>query len=97
RDFGAEWLGMPWFGYSSDFGVFLGGGVRHNDYGFRKVPYASQFTLKAGYATKAAAFRTDLVADFRNQNSRAHTLFLAHASQLDILHFHGFGNDVPAL
>jgi hypothetical protein len=96
RDFGGEWRGAPWIVYSSDYGIFLGAGGSHYDFGFRKIPYASRVALKGGYATKARAFRLDLSADMRPENSRAHTTFLARASQLEIIRFHGFGNEVAA-
>ncbi|MBI4503842.1 MAG: hypothetical protein HY700_22105 [Gemmatimonadetes bacterium] len=96
RDFGGEWRWLPWFTYSSDFGVLGGGSVSRYDYGFRKLPYSSRVTLKAGYATRTSAFRLDLSADARRQNSGTHTTLFARASQLEIIRFHGFGNDVVA-
>ncbi len=96
RDFGRDWFGLPWFLYSPDYGVFAGFGAARIGYAFRKLPYASRVTFRAGYATGASALKTEFTGDFRHENSRAHTTLLAKASQLEVIRFYGLGNDAAA-
>ena len=95
RDWGHLWRFNPWLGYSSDLGLFIGGGPALYDFNFRQHPYASKVSLRVGYATAASAFRADFNGDFRFQNSGTHILVGARASGIDVLRFFGFGNETP--
>src|SRR5262249_39409959 len=64
-------------------------------YGFRKEPYAARTSLRAGWATGAASFRAEYETDFRTENSLVHWTLAAKASGIDIIRFHGLGNEVP--
>ncbi len=44
------------FGYNTDDGVFLGGGLRMERAGFRKSPYAASHELAANYAFRTNAY-----------------------------------------
>ena len=94
RDFGSVWRPMPWVTYGPDLGLLAGAGLHSYQFGFRKYPYAAKIGGRFGYATLARAFKAELTGDFRRENSRARTTFLARASQLEILRFHGVGNEV---
>jgi len=97
RDWGSRWRTVPWVGYSSDAGLFLGGGPLFERYGFRQHPYAIRASLLAGYAFGADKGRVEFSADMRRENSDLHLTFVARASGLDVLHFYGFGNETPSL
>ena len=97
RDWGSRWRTVPWVGYSSDAGLFLGAGPMFERYGFRQHPYALRASLLAGYAFGASKGRVEFSADMRRENSDLHLTFVARASGLDVLHFYGFGNETPSL
>ncbi|HEX6104321.1 MAG TPA: hypothetical protein VFZ26_01975 [Gemmatimonadales bacterium] len=96
RDWGTRWLPQMWASGGPDVGLFLGAGVTHTRYGFRQDPYASRYLLRAGYATGAATGRAELLADWRRPNSRVRYGLYARASGIEVLRFHGFGNERPA-
>jgi len=93
RDWGRDWFPLPWASYSSDFGAFLGAGFATRSYGFRQEPYASQHSLKAGWAFGASQPRIDYSGEFHRSNSRVTTGLTAYYSGLEVLRFYGFGND----
>jgi hypothetical protein len=95
RDWGRQTTYVPWFGASPDTGAFLGAGVRLERFGFRTHPHRTQHLVRAGYATGAGAFRADNHGELRLENSRVFLTLTARASQLQILHFYGFGNETP--
>ena len=97
RDWGSRWRTVPWAGYSSDAGLFLGAGPLFERYGFRQHPYAFRAGLLAGYAFGAGKGRVEFSADVKRENSDIHLTLVARASGLDVLHFYGFGNETPSL
>jgi hypothetical protein len=96
RNWGDRWLSQSWFASGPDLGVFLGTGVAFTRYGFRHDPFAQRYRLRAGWATGASTGRADFTAVWYRENSRAHANLLARASGIEVLRFHGFGNEVPA-
>ena len=42
-------------------------------------------------------WRVEFSGDLRRENSDAHVTLTARASELDVLHFYGFGNETPSL
>ena len=96
RDWGRDWFGMPWASYSSDYGVFLGGGFATRSYGFRQQPYASQHALRAGWAFGAKQPKVAYDADFHVASSRALLGVMASYSGLEVQRYYGFGNDTEA-
>jgi hypothetical protein len=93
RDWGRDWFYLPWAGYSSDYGVFLGGGVATRAYGFRQLPFGSEHAFKAGWAFGASQPSVDYEATFHRANSGVRTGILATYSGLRVLRYYGFGND----
>jgi hypothetical protein len=93
RDWGRDWFFLPWLGYSSDYGVFLGGGFATKSYGFRQDPYASQHVLKAGWAFKAGQPSIRYEGTFHRAHSRVEAGLVATYSGLAVLRFYGFGNE----
>jgi hypothetical protein len=96
QDWGHLTVPSLWFGGGPDIGAFIGGGFNHKSYGFRKVPYSSSQTFRAGYATVPQAFRVDYKGEFCLENSEAFFNLSARASGIEILRFYGFGNETSA-
>ena len=96
RDWGRDNFFVPWVSYSSDIGVFVGGGVSTVGYGFRKHPWADHQTLRAGWAFGAKQPRIDYRGEFRRVNSDMRVGLRAYWSGLEILRYYGFGNETTA-
>jgi hypothetical protein len=97
RDWGRQVVPLLWFSGSPDIGAFLGGGLATESYGFRRHPFASRHSLQAGYATAAGTYRAEYRGDVRRTNSRVRMTVGARASGIEILRFHGFGNETEVL
>jgi len=72
-------------------------GVARYKYGFRKIPYASMVKAQAAYSTAIKGFDIGLMTDNRFESSAFHLPAEAGMSQLEVVEFRGFGNDVPNL
>jgi hypothetical protein len=96
RDWGKRWIPNTWATYAPDVGFFIGGGRTLTVYGFRKIPYASRHRFRAGFATGPKTYRVDYHGDFRRENSGNHAELLLRASGVDVISFHGFGNEIAA-
>jgi len=96
RDWGDRWLAVTWLAAGPDIGIFGGTGVQLTRYGFRRDPYAERYRLRAGWSTGASTGRADFNATWIPENSRLRAGLLARASGIDVLRFHGFGNEVSA-
>jgi hypothetical protein len=96
RDWGRDWFVLPWASYSSDYGVFLGGGFATKSYGFRQQPYASQHSLRAGWAFGASQPKLAYDGEFHRANSRARLGLTLQYSGLEVLRYYGFGNETKA-
>jgi hypothetical protein len=97
RDWGTRWLSLVWLSGGPDVGAFFGTGVSHTRYGFRHDPYAARYVLRAGYATGASTGRAEFTADWRRPNSGVRLGLFARASGIDVLRFHGFGNETELI
>jgi hypothetical protein len=93
RDWGVKWSTPFWISAGPDIGLFVGGGIRRQSYGFRRKPYASRQTLRLGYATEAARFRAEYLGDFRRIASETRLLVQARVSGIEVQRFYGFGNE----
>ena len=93
RDWGRRWRPVLWGGFGPDVGLFFGTGLYRMQFGFRHQPYASRIRLRAGYATEASTGRAGLLAQFRRSNSRVRFEIDARASGIEVLRFHGLGNE----
>jgi hypothetical protein len=85
----------PIFGFNSGhgLGVVPRIGVAYTTYGFRHVPYASMVSGEVAYSTTN---RWEVVTayDKRRESSGVHAQLLGVMSELGVVEFHGFGNDV---
>ncbi|HET8713927.1 MAG TPA: BamA/TamA family outer membrane protein [Gemmatimonadales bacterium] len=93
RDWGARRLPLTWVSYGPDLGLFGGGGFTRTGYNFRRVPYSSEVTFRAGYATTAQAYRAEFDGEWRELMPSTALQLRARASGIEILHFYGFGNE----
>jgi len=96
RDFGRRSSPQIWPGYSTDLGLFIGGGLFTESYGFRKIPYADSQLIRVGYATKARTGKFEYEGDYRRINSSLFTTVSIFASGLEVLNFYGFGNETTS-
>ena len=96
RDWGRDLFFIPWASYGSDEGVFLGGGYTRVGYGFRKNPWASQQTLRAGWAFGAQQPKVDYRGEFHLADSNVRLGLKTFYSGLEVLRYYGFGNDTSS-
>ncbi|MGH7544851.1 MAG: hypothetical protein ACREKI_01560, partial [Gemmatimonadota bacterium] len=93
RDWGSRALPVLWLAYGPDLGLTLGGGVTRRTYGFRKIPFASQVHFRSGFAFEAARPRAELDVTWGHESSRRRTTLFARASGIEVVRFHGLGNE----
>ena len=96
RDWGTATIPAAVISGGGDLGVFLGFNIDFYRYGFRKHPYASRQTLRAGYSTALTGFKAEYEGEFAHTNSRKMRRLFARVSDVEIVRFHGFGNETPA-
>ena len=70
-------------------------GIARYAYGFRKVPYASMLQATAAVSTATRGWRFEILGDKRFTSSDFHIPAAASMSQLEVIQFRGFGNDIP--
>jgi hypothetical protein len=78
-----------------DYGIEPTFGLAARSYGFGTYPYASLVQLTGQYSFKLSRYRVGLFADKRLERSPVHFTGLAQVSQLDLVNFHGYGNQSP--
>jgi hypothetical protein len=93
RDWGSAYRFPLWGGFSPDVGVLAGLSIERYDFGFRKQPWAWSLKLRGAWATLASTYRAEAELRIYRENSAAHVLATARASGLDIIRFHGLGNE----
>ncbi len=96
RDWGRHTAPVFWPSFSSDFGLFLGGGITTTSYGFRKYPYSSNHIIRGGFAIGAKSFRVDYENKFRRLNSPLFATLSTRISGIEFLRFYGFGNETSS-
>ena len=96
RDWGKRWTASTSLSLAPDVGLLLGGGRTLSVYGFRKNPYASRHQFRAAFATGPMSYRLEYRGDFRRENSGNYAEIFARASGIDVISFHGFGNEIGA-
>jgi hypothetical protein len=96
RDWGTRQQILLWGSAGPDIGLFLGGGFAFSRYGFRKTPFSVRHRVRVGFATGPSAFRLDYHGDFHRENSGVVGQLLMRASGIEVIRFHGFGNETSA-
>ncbi len=93
RDFGSQTLGVPWFSYGSDLGVFVGYGLNTKTYRFRKDPFAGSHTFRVGWGFGARSGRADYAGLYHQENGTSYYALNAYVSGIETLRFYGLGNE----
>ena len=95
KDFGSKI--KPVFGLKTGHGLGLVPkiGIARYGYGFRKVPYANMIQADVAMSTATRGIRAEIIGDKRFTSSDVHVPFAASMSQLEVIQFRGFGNDIP--
>lgn len=96
REWGKWARANPWALAGPNFGVLLGASYTITKYGFRKRPYSSQVTLRGGLALGDGWGRVGLEGVFQRENSDTRLEFDIGVSGIDILSYHGLGNDTDS-
>lgn len=96
RDWGNRWQANIWASGGPDIGLFLGASQTFSTYGFRKMPFASRHRVRVGFATGPQAFRGEYHGEWQMENSGTRVELLLRGSGIDVIRFHGFGNEVEA-
>jgi hypothetical protein len=96
RDWGKRWTARTMLSYGPDVGFLIGAGRTLSVYGFRKNPYASRHAFRGAISTGAQSYRLDYQGEFRRENSGAYADLSVRASGIEVISFHGFGNEIPA-
>ncbi|HEX6924619.1 MAG TPA: BamA/TamA family outer membrane protein [Longimicrobiaceae bacterium] len=96
RDWGALRRWIPSLDYHSSEGLILGLTRSYTRYGFRQVPYDFRLDVGLEVGTLTGAFAGGVRGDFRRPRSSAGMEVELFVSQLDPLHFYGFGNESEA-
>jgi len=96
RDWGRRWRPIFWSSYSTDLGLFIGGGAALQTYGFRKRPFASTFDFRAGFAPALAKGRVEIDGRMNTESSALFWILGTRVSRLDVIHYYGLGNNTVA-
>ncbi len=89
-----HWLKpAPGMSFSPDIGFLVAGGITRDQYGFRKFPYSSRVLAKGGYAFGANQPWVDFKVEQREVAANLHFNLSGEWTGLDIIRFHGFGNN----
>lgn len=96
RDWGKRWTASTWGAVGPDLGLLIGAGRTLTVYGFRKLPFASRHRFRAGIATGPKTYRIDYRGEFRRENTTGYTEVLVRVSGIEVISFHGFGNEISA-
>jgi hypothetical protein len=93
RDYGHDWRLAGLFGSNPEEGLLIGGGPILYEFGFRTFPFVyrmeltGEITIPSGRYRVAYALRMPALADGLSLE------VLAHASELEVTNFYGFGNN----
>jgi hypothetical protein len=93
RDWGRDYIVVPWLSYSVDLGVFAGVSVDTQGHAFRKDPFGNRQVLRAGWAFGESTARADYLAKFNFENSPWYVGWYALASGIETSRFFGLGNE----
>ncbi len=95
-DWGGRTVSFPFFTYTPDLGLYFGARWGAERYGFRKVPFRTRHSLSAGLATAGPEPVVSYDVRFRHVlPGRSDGLLGLAYSGINIIRFHGFGNETP--
>jgi hypothetical protein len=96
RDYGRGGGPILGLGTGRDQGLMPRLGWAWRTHGFRKEPHASRIALEGRYSFRNDGVAFLVTADRRRADSRLHFTVAAQMSQLELLNFHGLGNESPS-
>lgn len=94
RDYGKSIKPVTGLKTGHGLGLVPKAGIARYVYGFRKVPYSSMMQADIGYSTGNRGWKANLLGDQRFESSDVHIPAAATMSQIEVIQFRGFGNDV---
>ena len=93
RDRSSQSLFFPIIGFSSSDGYIFGVSLNFTKYGFRAIPYKSNFSINAEYASEpnsgSLSFDTKFISVFRNIDLK----ISLNADGLRFTEYYGYGNE----
>jgi hypothetical protein len=92
-DWGREADFNPAVGYDDLAGVLVGGAAQWTRYGFRRLPYETQSTVRALYAPGTGGMRAEVEVDHRFPNSRRALRLDVRGARMDDFPFHGLAGN----
>src|SRR5262249_51468273 len=95
KDWGGSTGPAVWVGALAGVGLLLGAKLQKTAYGFRKEPYRYQQDVGFAYSTTLGAAKARYFGDFVRTNSRKRMELLAQISDVELIRFHGYGNNTP--
>jgi len=95
KDHGSKTEPIVGFKTGHSLGLVPRIGFRRYQLGFRTLPYASLVQVDAAYSTGVGGYEVRAFGDKRAEDSRLHWAARARVSQLEVIEFHGLGNDAP--
>ncbi|MFL5509037.1 MAG: hypothetical protein ACJ79J_05520 [Gemmatimonadaceae bacterium] len=97
KDYGTSIAPYALIHSNRSLGVFPEVAATRYTYGFRKYPYSTATEGDLSYSVSSNRWRARTAFDKRFEESDLHVPIGAGVSQLEIVDFHGFGNDVADL
>jgi len=92
RDWGSRSQPLTWVTFGPDVGLFAGYGVTRTGYGFRRLPWASRWRVRGGWATGASEGRLAIDGAIRPVESAWRVEVSGLASGIEIIRWNGVGN-----
>ena len=92
RDWGSRWFNYPLVGANTDVGLFLGGIVRRDTYGFRHHPYKNRLSLSAAINPIEFGVSGQLEYDFSIRRAALRGIFDIEGSTREVRRYFGVGN-----
>jgi hypothetical protein len=93
RDYGYDWRLGTFFALNSDDGLVLGAGPILYHFGFRTFPYVYRMELLGGGAIPTGRVKFAYRGLWPSISEHGSVDLLAHASELEVRNFYGYGND----
>jgi hypothetical protein len=92
-DWGTKRSPRALVGFNSDLGLYGGLGMQWKRYGFDERFYRQRYGVSLAYATKPSSFRGTAFFERRNVLNNLHLSADLLASGVEVVRFHGFGNE----
>jgi hypothetical protein len=94
KDYGTKFKPVVGLKTGHGLGLVPKIGIARYSYGFRKLPYANMLQATAAFSTGTRGWEFEMLGDKRFTSSDIHIPVTASMSQLEVIQFRGFGNDI---